>query len=343
MADKNIIFVGKVAKIIYNNEKEDIDWDLILAAFDFKNLLETHPRLLNSQFLNDEDYPEQIKYVLRDAYLENPIKSKEMMNHIIKEDLKISKGYLNEYRGLTEFLNDKQPPSEINSIEKNSSKEKIKVFISYSNKEKLVAAEVKEILERLGINSFMAHNDIEISEEWKKRILNELKEADIFIPILSNNFKDSKWCSQEAGIACFRDILLIPLTLDKSINPYGFMDHRQGKPITGVGRKKVPLDYLINPIKKEFPEFNLFDHLIDELDNVGSFSEAESVMNKLEPFFNRLNTNEVGKVVTISIDNCQIWKANKCRLFYLPNFIKINHDKIDGKKLKKLKERIKQK
>ena len=232
MVDKSVIFLDRVAKIIVNLEEEDISWGPILEAFGFEHLLEMHDRLLRSQHFGDVDYASCIRNVFKDAYKENPVEARLMINHILqndlvnKNDIAILEDALDDYPGLKDFLNKGVMSSENNGI--NSAKKSIKVFISYSTEDKIIAAKIKEILVSFGIKCFMAHDDIEISEEWKLRIINELNEADIFIPLLSNNFKSSDWCSQESGIACYRNILFIPLTLNKNIQPYGFMNFRQG-------------------------------------------------------------------------------------------------------------------
>jgi hypothetical protein len=243
----------------------------------------------------------------------------------------ISDGEVNEAKSSFENINNKNLRT----------KKSIKVFISYSTKNKLVGAKIKDILSSFGMECFMAHDDIENSEEWKQRILKELHEADIFIPILNDNFKNSDWCSQEAGIACYRNILIIPLSLNergkKSVVPYGFMDHLQGKP-----RKvqNIPVEYLINPIAKEFPNLNIFYNLIEELRKANSFRNAEKIMFNLVPYFDKLNDDEINRVFDISIDNRQIWDASDCKVEYLPKFIEINKDKIDKTKLKELSELI---
>ena len=56
----------------------------------------------------------------------------------------------------------------------------IKAFLSYSTKDKKIAGKIKEEFEKIGINLFLAHQDIKISKEWRKRIKTEIKE--------------SKWC-----------------------------------------------------------------------------------------------------------------------------------------------------
>lgn len=206
---------------------------------------------------------------------------------------------------------------------------KLKVFISYSNKDKQVASRIKAILADFDIESFMAHEDIFISEEWRNRILEELSQSDVFIPILSDNFRNSDWCSQESGIACFRNILIIPLCLDRT-KPFGFMSHRQGKQING---NNIPLNYIMKPIADNFPKINIVKALIERLTECHSYRNCENAMENLVPYFHKLNSYEINRIVDISIENNQIWPANLCYQEYLPKFIEINHAEIDPTKL----------
>lgn len=294
--------------------------------------------------------PFQIEKIL--LRLANPLEynGKNTTEIVIKElnDTIFAEGYEIKLDGSKPYiynLNSTISDEEVNSNillsedinDKNLEKTTVKVFISYSTKDKHVGGKIKEILTSFGIECFMAHDDIGVSEEWKQRILYELNEADIFIPILSNNFKDSNWCSQEAGVACFRDILLIPLSLDKNVNPYGFMSHRQGKLIK---YPDIPLSYLINPIRYNFPAVRIFSGLIEKLRKVQDFREAEKFMGNLEPYFDKLKQDEINDIVDISIENRQIWDASKCKGEYIPEFIEINQDKIEENKLKELSNLI---
>lgn len=342
MVDKSVLFLDRVAKIIGRLEEDEVSWQSILEAFGFEHLLETNDRLLRSQHFGDEDYTWCITNILKEAYNENPQETKQMINHILKHDLihkndiSILEEALDNYPGLNDFLREDISSSDAIHDE-NLSKSSVKVFISYSMKDKHVGAKIKEILASFGIECFMAHDDIGVSEEWKKRILNELNEADIFIPILSKNFKNSDWCSQEAGIACYRNILFIPLKLDNDVNPFGFMSHRQGKLIS---RKNIPLNLLVNPIRDNFPKVNIFSNLIDELKDVKNFNTAQRLMRNLVPYFDRLSDYEIDRLVKISIANNQIYKEGMCRREYLPKLIQINKDKIEDSDIRKLSEKI---
>lgn len=84
-----------------------------------------------------------------------------------------------------------------------------------------MAGRIKECLSGLGMDVFLAHEDLEPSREWQKEILKELSECDVFIPILTNHFRSSLWVDQETGIAVGRKKCILPLKL--GTDPYGFI------------------------------------------------------------------------------------------------------------------------
>lgn len=109
-----------------------------------------------------------------------------------------------------------------------SAERPIRVFLSYSTTDNKLVGEIKEKLESSGIEAFLAHEDIEPSEDWIEIIILNLKECDVFIPFLSENFKKSKWTDQESGIAFTRDKLIIPINI--GLVPYGFIGKYQTLP-----------------------------------------------------------------------------------------------------------------
>lgn len=340
MKDNTVLYFDRVAKILSILEEDEINWESILEAFGFNHLLETHTRLIRSQHYGDEDYSWCITNILKDAYKEDPEETRDMIRHILynelihQHDISLREEAFNNYPGLEDFLYEDLPAIEENH-DKASKKKLIKVFISYSNEDKLVGVGIKKTLTNHGIESFLAHNDIEVSEAWRDRILEELHEADVFIPILSDNFIKSAWCSQEAGIACYRKILIIPISLDTTI-PYGFMNHFQGEKIKPRYSRHISPELILGPIIKKFPEIKILDLLINNLENCHNFRNCEASMNGLEPYFDQLNNEQIDRVIDISIRNNQIWDATRCINYYLPKFIKINKTKIDETKLNKL-------
>ena len=91
---------------------------------------------------------------------------------------------------------------------------------------------MKFVLEEVGIDAFLAHEDLETSDEWQQRIASELRRCDIFVPLLSKNFVKSEWAPQEAGfIALSRpEVIIAPLSIDET-TPFGFFSNIQSSRI----------------------------------------------------------------------------------------------------------------
>jgi hypothetical protein len=99
----------------------------------------------------------------------------------------------------------------------------IKVFISHRDNVKQIVSNIKKEFELFGISSFVAHEDIEPTEEWVKEILRALQSMDLFIVFISEDFFLSKWTNQEIGFAIGRDIPIIPIKYNTNKNPEGFI------------------------------------------------------------------------------------------------------------------------
>jgi hypothetical protein len=213
----------------------------------------------------------------------------------------------------------------------------LKAFISYSTKDKKHGAAVKAALEKFQIKSFLAHNDLRVSEEWKNRILQELEECDIFIPLLSKEFSKSKWCDQETGISVNRGaVLIIPLSLDGTV-PYGFISHIQSHKIAETG---IDAEILLDAIGTKFPAAAI-DALLGQVRrDANSFRAAEAVIEPLAPYFDRFSKNQARDFAEIATKNGQIWDASLCYSDYLPKFLATNRANLTGRAYKALKYQI---
>ncbi len=154
---------------------------------------------------------------------------------------------------------------------------KLTAFISHSHRDLSAAKCVKDALDELGVPSFLAHDTIEVGAQWREQILQALKSSDIFVALLSKDFKDSEWCDQEAGIAVARceDVLIVPFSLDKITNPsYGFLNQFQIKPLL-----QNPLDALLEVIVSRFPGQTV-PRLVEAISGADSFDEADKRMKR---------------------------------------------------------------
>jgi len=214
---------------------------------------------------------------------------------------------------------------------------RISAFISYSTKDKIYGAQVKKIFEEYGVECFLAHEDLEVSEEWKMRILEELQKCSIFVPLLSKVFRGSDWAPQEIGVIAGRkDVAIIPLSIDGTM-PFGFISHLQGKRIPAEG---ITQDLVFPPLTKKHPHM-IIPAMIRKVAAAGGYRIAETAMKSLVPLFSVLNDEELDQLVTASIKNDQVWSASLCREEYLPELIEMHRIRIESKKLTALEYQVK--
>jgi len=177
----------------------------------------------------------------------------------------------------------------------------LRVFLSYSHKDRYLAGEFKVQLENYGFEVFLAHEDIEPLSEWQDEIISSLKDCDIFIPIISKNFKESNWTDQETGFALAREILIIPIMID--LSPYGFIGKLQAlKPDDAVSDS---CEKIIEIIKNSPLSELLTNCFIRSFVNSETFYQANDradLLQEYEPF----NDDQINELVRGYIINDQI-------------------------------------
>lgn len=102
----------------------------------------------------------------------------------------------------------------------------VRVFLSHKANFKKETSKLKEALARCGISSFVAHEDIEPTEEWLREIERALFSMDALVALLTEDYHDSYWTDQELGVAMGRGVPLISIRLGR--DPYGLMGKKQG-------------------------------------------------------------------------------------------------------------------
>lgn len=207
----------------------------------------------------------------------------------------------------------------------------MRAFLSYQTADRLVAAKVRTYLSQIRIDCFMAHDDIEISHEWRGVILEALGSADIFVALLSANYLASPFCVQESGIAVVRDIPIIPLSLDGTISP-GFMSVFQSRKIDPAN---IDFTVILAGIARKDIGF-VIDRLIDALAVSPSFRDAETRFRDLAPYPTRATDEQTTRILNVSVDNGQIGHASLCARDYLPPILATHGDRMDPSKREKL-------
>jgi hypothetical protein len=187
------------------------------------------------------------------------------------------------------------------------------VFVSYQTNDRVHAGRVKTLLEHMGVSSFLAHEDIEVSEEWRKKMLKELEKIDIFIALLSERYFRSPWCSQELGIAAFRNVTIIPLSLDGT-TPVGFGSHIQSRRLRGAKIENV--DLIAGMIRHDKP--NAIELMIDLVANSASFDEANQNFDLLQPYLSDASRPQKLRLLESVSDNNQVRGAYRAKEYLKP-------------------------
>lgn len=125
------------------------------------------------------------------------------------------------------------------------------VFLSYSTEDKHLAGKIKVELEKIGIRSFLAHEEIDVSSVWRAEIRKHLNACDLFLPIVTDNFNKSSWANQESGHSFANHKTIIPLIFDET-RITGLIEELQG---IKMKRDNITSDIskLVSEIKKSHP------------------------------------------------------------------------------------------
>lgn len=195
-------------------------------------------------------------------------------------------------------------------------KNRLCAFISYQTADKQVAGKLKEILSKYNIDSFLAHEDIDVSEEWQKEIFKYLKKSNIFICILSKNYLESNYCIQESGIAAIKNMTIISLSLDDT-NPPGFISKYQGEK---VKFEKLSIEDIIPGLLK-YGKNEGIRVIIELLGNSSTFREAEHNFEYILPVLDELTDKQADNLLDKILYNGQIKGAYKCSSDYIPRVL----------------------
>src|SRR3990167_5925886 len=187
-------------------------------------------------------------------------------------------------------------------------------FVSYQTADKVVAGKIRDALAEVGIQTFLAHEDIFVSEEWRLKILEQIGVCDIFICILSQSYLASPWCVQESGIAAFLgNVTIIPLSIDGTVPP-GFVGNVQSV-------KVDPASVYISDFIQGFVKYN-FDFaagiMINIIASAKSFRGAEAKFKIILPYLDRLSPEQAKRLLEVSLRNDQVLHASLCITQYLP-------------------------
>jgi hypothetical protein len=156
----------------------------------------------------------------------------------------------------------------------------LRLFLSHISAEKAGVSKLKSELLKWGVDSFVAHEDIEPNKLWQTEIELALSSMHALAALLMPGFHESKWTDQEVGFALGKGSLVIAIRL--GLDPYGFIGKQQGLP----GKLDVPEPLASNIVdlllKHRTTADIMRDSLIVALEKARSFNTSIAVSKKLE-------------------------------------------------------------
>ena len=180
------------------------DWRIIGSQLSADYIIQNHSDLFRALYFGDDGYIDCVAAITNDLIKDNP------------DNL----AWLERYAGIAGEDDSASDDAE-SKVPRPCS-----LFSSHKAEEKVVAANLKLALAPLGIEAFVAHEDIKVTNEWGGEIERNLAQCDAFVYLSSPASNASDWCQQEAGWALGRGIPILALCFDTA--PVAFLGRRQG-------------------------------------------------------------------------------------------------------------------
>jgi hypothetical protein len=241
------------------------------------DVINGHSRLLRSLSFGDEDYDACVAEVVSSICEKSPENIEIIIDHFDidfwyknKEPVKYSKVFENEISSSADFWSDS----------------KLRVFISHLAKNKEKVSILSRKLSAWGIETFVAHEDIEPSREWMNEIEKALMSMDVLVAVVENGLLESKWCDQEIGFAMGRRIDIFPLR--NGYDPYGFMSKYQGLQIKGRKPSEISEDLIKLFLKKR----KLYSKLVSNFAQSLMKENSDTKISRIKLIFSWGNVGE---------------------------------------------------
>lgn len=152
-----------------------------------------------------------------------------------------------------------------------------RLFASHSSEDKRLVGDVRRALDPLGIDLFVAHDNIDPGDEWIEALKSALATCHGVSAFLTPDFRESKWTDQEVGIAFGRNVTILPHKLHDDVSPYGFIGKFQAL------RERTPEKIAdeIFSVLLDSAWIVLAEGLVNELEDADSFDEANAAAERI--------------------------------------------------------------
>ena len=284
--------------------------------------------------LDEEDYQE----IGRWGRAINPLVPREARKSAAYEIDNFVRRKVAEYKR-HDFSNLDKEVEEVMRVDTPITRGSLRVFVSHSHHDRAQAVIIKETWESYGMEVFVAHEDLTPSLEWEKEIHKFLKTADLFVAIMTKQFRGSLWTDQEAGIAYERSLEFFPVVVDMA--PYGFIGKYQGMKCTGGITKALARDMIDKLLMNERIKSRVFDSLVRSLDTSISYDQTNRIIVKIKAHEGELDARRISAICRSWLTNNQVRDAFKAKGF-VGELVRDRREDIDATLLPKIEEKQKE-
>jgi hypothetical protein len=155
-----------------------------------------------------------------------------------------------------------------------------RLFVSHLAAHRAYAAELQEAALPFGISCFVAHNDIEPTQEWQTQIETALTTSDALVALLHPTFHISNWTDQEIGFAMGRGQPVFSVRFGQ--DPYGFIGRFQAFNGNGKNASALAMELFDAYRKNKQTQRRMSDVLVGLFEESRSFSDAKTRIGYLE-------------------------------------------------------------
>jgi hypothetical protein len=178
-----------------------------------------------------------------------------------------------------------------------------RLFISHRSEFKKEVSDLKEALREFGIDAFVAHEDIQVSVQWRDALVQAMKSMHCLLAYITDNFSENDWCSQEVGFACISGARIIPLRVGTK-NPSGFLSFYQASNSSSLSLEDKVQEIISKVLESDYELF--INSLLNCLDDEANYSKTKVILELLINNKIVLNKTHILRLIEISKTNDQV-------------------------------------
>lgn len=192
----------------------------------------------------------------------------------------------------------------------------MEIFISYSSKDSEIARGIRDNLSRFcGFSIFLAEISIGVGKKFTDEILENLKNTDVVIAVISDTFNKSAYANQEIGAALVLNKPILPLSID-GCTPPGFLSVIQAAPLNfeKAFQFTLTIPFIVSEKSDEFAS-KVAASFVIALKNTNDFHEANIIMGLMTKY-ELFSVEQIDEILRIIEERRVLRDA-----FNKPNFV----------------------